>query len=100
MLEGKSNGDAQNSRHGLPVYPNLLAELALTAPGLIHHSNREVVLTSFPEGDKLGRGSPKGGHYAKGTANLYQGIQAGISAMSSAERKIAGASGTRPGHCR
>src|SRR5689334_13649162 len=46
-----------------------------------------LALTDFSRGDKLGRESPKGGHHAKGTTNVYERVQGRSRALGEEQRQ-------------
>src|SRR5579859_3695569 len=59
----------------------------------------ELGLTDFLGGWKLESEHPTGGHYAKRTEDLHQGIQTGSRPFSAQEWEIAGANCPRPWDC-
>src|SRR5215471_18899433 len=50
-------------------------------------SKRLLALTDFSRGDKLGRESPKGGHHAKRTTNVYERVQGRSRALGENQRQ-------------
>ena len=97
QVGAKGNGPSSRAsrKEGSYAFSNFFAEFQWKERGDKKPGNvrLRLVLTSFPGGDKLGRESPKGGQHAKGTADLYQGIQTGSGTISALEWKIPDASG-------
>src|SRR5215469_4827627 len=58
----------------------------------------KVGLTDFLRGCKLEKEHPRGGHHAKRTTQLYEGVQTGSRASGTNFREIAVASRPRLGH--